>query len=89
MGLEDLVSSFENILKNENIEKIRPDILKIRSLFNIKFNKLLEENKKKCVSEGNKIIVFNFSNKHKKKFNSLSKIFRDKNAIYEKNKVIN
>ena len=30
MDLEDLVSSFENILKNENIEKIRPDILKIR-----------------------------------------------------------
>jgi len=89
MGLEDLVSSFENFLKNENIEKIRPDILKIRSSFNIKFNKLLEENKKKFVSEGGNIIDFTFSNKEKKKFNSLSKIFRDKNIIYEKNKVIN
>ena len=89
MGLEDLVSSFENFLKNENIEKIRPDILKIRSLFNNKFNKLIEENKNKFVSEGGNIIDFTFSNKHKKKFNSLSKIFRDKNTIYEKNKVIN
>ena len=89
MGLEDLVSSFENFLKNENIEKIRPDILKIRSLFNIKFNKLLEANKNKFVSEGGNIIDFNFSNKHKKKFNSLSKIYRDKNTVYEKNKVIN
>lgn len=89
MGLEDLVSSFENFLKNENIEKIRPNILKIRSLFNVKFNKLLEENKNKFIGEGGNLIDFTFSNEHKKKFNSLSKIYRDKNTIYEKNKVIN
>ena len=46
----------------------------------------MNENKKKFVEEGGNIIDFNFSHPQKKKFNILSKVFREKNELFEKNR---
>ena len=86
MDLESLVQSLEEILKKDNIQQIRSNVNKIKSLFNSKFNQLLNENKKRFIEEGGNIIDFNFSHPQKKKFNSLSKVFREKNEIFEKNR---
>ena len=44
------------------------------------------KNKKKFIEEGGNIIDFNFSHPQKKKFNTLSKVFREKNELFEKNR---
>ena len=44
----------------------------------------MNENKKKFIEEGGNIIDFNFSHPQKKKFNTLSKVFREKNELFEK-----
>ena len=86
MDLESLVQSFEEIIKKDNIQQIRSNVNKIKKLFNSKFNQLLNENKKKFIEEGGNTIDFNFSHPQKKKFNKLSKIFREKNELFEKNR---
>ena len=83
MDLESLVQSFEEIIKKDNIQQIRSNVNKIKKLFNSKFNQLLNENKKKFIEEGGNTIDFNFSHPQKKKFNKLSKIFREKNELFE------
>jgi hypothetical protein len=86
MDLESLVQSFEEIIKKDNIQQIRPNVNKIKKVFNSKFNQLVNENKKKFIEEGGNIIDFNFSHPQKKKFNILSKVFREKNELFEKNR---
>jgi hypothetical protein len=86
MDLESLVQTFEEILKKDNIQQIRSNVNKIKNLFNSKFNQLLNENKKKFIQEGGNIIDFNFSHPQKKKFNTLLKVFREKNELFEKNR---
>ena len=66
MDLESLVQSLEEILKKDNIQQIRSNVNKIKSLFNSKFNQLLNENKKRFIEEGGNIIDFNFSHPQKK-----------------------
>jgi hypothetical protein len=87
MDLESLVQSFEEIIKKDNIQQIRPNVNKIKKVFNSKFNQLLNENKKKFIEEGGNIIDFNFSHPQKKKFNTLSKVFREKNELFEKKRI--
>ena len=89
MDLESLVIKFEEILKKDNIQQIRSDANKIKTLFNSKLNQLLNENKKKFIEEGGNTIDFKFSHPLKKKFNSLSKILREKNELFEKNRIKN
>ena len=69
---------------NDNAEGqiiVSGDIDSIKSL-----QKILKENKKKFIEEGGNIIDFNFSHPQKKKFNTLSKVFREKNELFEKNR---
>ena len=89
MDLESLVIKFEEILKKDNIQQIRSDANKIKTLFNSKLNQLMNENKKKFIEEGGNTIDFKFSHPLKKKFNSLSKILREKNELFEKNRIKN
>jgi len=89
MDLESLVIKFEEILKKDNIQRIRSDANKIKTLFNSKLNQLLNENKKKFIEEGGNTIDFKFSHPLKKKFSSLSKIFREKNELFQKNRIKN
>ena len=82
MDLESLIQSFEEIIKKDNIQQIRSNVNKIKKVFNSKFNQLLNENKKKFIEEGGNIIDFNFSHPQKKKFNTLSKVFREKKRTF-------
>ena len=88
-ALEDLVSDFEYLLKNDDIYSIRPKINSIKRVFNEKFSTKLNEKKEAFLAEGGNSIDFSFDSPVKKEFNKLSKLFREKNEEYQKKKTQN
>ena len=84
--LEDLTDAFEALLKNDDLYVIRPKINLIKKVFNTKFSELLNNSKKAFLAEGGNSIDFNFTNPHKKKFNSLSRNYRERNEKFQKSK---
>lgn len=85
-SLEDLVSDFEQLLKNDDLYSIRPQINSLKKVFNEKFSLKLNEKKEAFLAEGGNSIDFSFDSPVKKEFNKLSKIFREKNEQYQKKK---
>ena len=88
LDIDSLVKSFENLLKNKDIYAIRSQVNRIKKAFNNKFNSLLTTNKENFLAEGGNSIDFNFSSPHKKKFNALSRSFRERNERFEKNRIL-
>ena len=88
-SLEDLVSDFEHLLKNDDLYSIRPQINSIKKVFNEKFSAKLNEKKEAFLAEGGNSIDFSFDSPVKKEFNKLSKLFREKNEQYQKKKTQN
>ena len=84
--LEDLTDAFEALLKNDDLYVIRPKINLIKKVFNTKFSELLNDSKKAFLAEGGNSIDFNFTSPHKKKFNSLSRNYRERNEKFQKSK---
>jgi hypothetical protein len=84
--LEDLTDAFEALLKNDDLYVIRPKINLIKKVFNTKFSELLNDSKKAFLAEGGNSIDFNFTSPHKKKFNSLSRNYRERNEKFEKSR---
>ena len=84
--LEDLTDAFETLLKNDDLYVIRPKINLIKKVFNTKFSELLNDSKKAFLAEGGNSIDFNFTSPHKKKFNSLSRNYRERNEKFQKSK---
>ena len=84
--LEDLTDAFEALLKNDDLYLIRPKINLIKKVFNTKFSELLNDSKKAFLAEGGNSIDFNFTSPHKKKFNSLSRNYRERNEKFQKSK---
>ena len=85
MSLEDLADELEKLLKNEKIQAIKSHFDGIRSEFNTKFSALLEEKKEEFLAAGGNSIDFHFNSTVKKRFNELSKEYRDKRQNYYKN----
>ena len=88
LDIDSLVKSFENLLKNKDLYAIRSQVNRIKKAFNNKFNSLLTTNKETFLAEGGNSIDFNFSSPHKKKFNALSRSFRERNERFEKNRIL-
>ena len=87
--LEDLVSDFERLLKNDDLYSIRPKVNSIKNIFNEKFSAKLNEKKEALLAEGGNSIDFSFDSPVKKEFNRLSRLFREKNEEYQKKKTQN
>ncbi len=84
--LEALIDAFGALLKNDDLYAIRPKVNRIKKVFNTKFSALLNDRKEAFLAEGGNIIDFNFISSHKKKFNSLSRNYRERNEKFEKSK---
>ena len=84
--LEALTDAFEALLKNDDLYAIRPKVNRIKKVFNNKFSALLNDSKETFLAEGGNSIDFNFTSPHKKKFNSLSRNYRERNEKFEKSR---
>ena len=78
LSLEELVDKFDSLLDNENTQNVRNSINKIKTNFNAKFTLLIAEKKEAFLADGGNVIDFNFTSPLKKRFNDLSKDFREK-----------
>ena len=85
-SLEELVINFESLLGKENSQDIRNKINLIKNSFNAAFASLIAEKKEKFLAEGGNVIDFNFKSPLKKKFNDLSKAFRERQKSFQENK---
>ena len=86
LSLEDLVNKFESLLENENSQNVRNNINKIKNSFNAAFAILIAEKKDAFLADGGNVIDFNFTSPLKKRFNDLSKSFREKQQSFQKNR---
>jgi len=86
MDLEALVLAFEQIIKGDDLYTIRPKVNQIKKVFNSKFTSQLNAAKTIFLEGGGNSIDFSFKSPYKKKFNALSKQYREKNEAFEKNK---
>jgi hypothetical protein len=86
LSLAELVDKFESLLSNENTQTTRNNINKIKNSFNAKFALLIAEKKEAFLAEGGNVIDFNFTSPLKKKFNDLSKDFRERQQSFQKNR---
>ena len=85
-SLDDLVIHFESLLEKENSQNVRDDINLIKNSFNNVFANLIAEKKEKFLAEGGIAIDFNFKSPVKKKFNDLSKVFRERQKSFQKDR---
>ena len=79
-----MVNKFESLLENENSQNVRNNINKIKNSFNAAFAILIAEKKDAFLADGGNIIDFNFTSPLKKKFNDLSKSFRERQQSFQK-----
>ena len=86
LSLEDLVNKFEYLLENENSQNVRNNINKIKNSFNAAFAILIAEKKDAFLADGGNVIDFNFTSPLKKRFNDLSKSFRERQQSFQKNR---
>lgn len=82
MSLDELVIELEKLLKEEKIQSIRDHVNNIKSIFDKKFNEIIEEKKEEFLEEGGNIIDFHYSSPIKKKFNSIYFDYREKRDEY-------
>ncbi len=85
MSLENLVGSFDKLLKGNSIQKINKQVNAIKNSFDEQFSKLLAEKKAVFIEQGGESINFSYSNPLKNQFNVLIKNFRDTRTRYYKN----
>jgi len=86
LSLEDLITEFEKLLNSENMHSVRNSINEVKNNFITKFSALISEKKEAFLAEGGNTIDFEFISPLKKKFNELSKSFREKHQSFQKNR---
>ncbi|RNC84885.1 MAG: DUF349 domain-containing protein [Winogradskyella sp.] len=86
MGMDQLVSEFEKLLKNHKIQTISSHVNEIKSEFTSKYNALLEEKKEQFVADGGNPIDFYYSNDTKKAFNSAVRDYKQTINSYYKDR---
>jgi len=85
LSKKQLVSEFENLLKNKPIQEIKNDIEEIRSEFNSQFNEEQDHKKEEFLAEGGNIIDFYYTTPLKKQFSSLLFDYKEKRNNHYKN----
>ncbi len=68
------------------MHSVRNSINEVKTNFNTKFSALISEKKEAFLAEGGNTIDFEFISPLKKKFNELSKSFREKHQSFQKNR---
>lgn len=84
MNLEELVLSFEKLIKELQVQKINNHFNAIKDSFNSQFSIILADKKAAFLAEGGESIDFSYANPSKIKFNELSNDYRDKRTKYYK-----
>ena len=83
LSLEALVSELGKLVKEGQVQSINSNVNKIKSIFNLKFGKLLKSEKEKFLAEGGNIIDFQYNNPIKSVYNSYLYDFKIKrNEFY-------
>lgn len=82
MSLDELVIELEKLLKEEKIQSIRDHVNNIKTVFDKKFNEIIEEKKEEFTEDGGNIIDFHYSLPIKKQFNSIYFDYREKRDDY-------
>ncbi len=82
---ELLIAELQAIISEKPIQEIKEEVEKIKTEFNIKFNKELEKNKEEFLAEGKSIIDFYYTTPFKKEFDTTYYKYKDKRNKYYKN----
>ena len=83
LSLDELVSELGKLVKEGQVQSINSNVNKIKSIFNLKFGKLLKAEKEKFLAEGGNIIDFQYNNPIKSTYNSFLYDFKIKrNEFY-------
>lgn len=82
---KELLSTFTEIIKTDNIPSIKDQVQAIRDEFNSRFEDDLQEQKDAFLAEGGNIIDFKYSTPLKKKFNNILFDYREKRNNYYQN----
>jgi hypothetical protein len=84
-SLEELVTELGKLVKEGQVQSINNNVNKIKNIFNLKFGKLLKEEKEKFLAEGGNVIDFQYSNPIKSTYNSILYDFKIKRNEYYSN----
>jgi len=82
---EELIAELNSLLKEKPVQEIKTQVEEIKTEFNSKFNKELEENKEKFLAEGGNIIDFYYTTPIKKEFDTTYYHYKHKRSDYYKN----
>lgn len=83
LSLDELVAELGKLVKEGQVQSINSNVNKIKSIFNLKFGKLLKTEKEKFLAEGGNIIDFQYNNPIKSTYNSFLYDFKIKrNEFY-------
>ncbi|UMB60465.1 DUF349 domain-containing protein [Lutibacter sp. A80] len=83
LSLEALVDELGKLVKEGQVQSINSNVNKIKSIFNLKFGKLLKAEKEKFLAEGGDSIDFQYNNPIKSVYNSILYDFKIKrNKFY-------
>ncbi|GGK57717.1 MULTISPECIES: DUF349 domain-containing protein [Flavobacteriaceae] len=83
LSLDELVAELGKLVKEGQVQSINSNVNKIKSIFNLKFGKLLKAEKEKFLAEGGNIIDFQYNNPIKSTYNSFLYDFKIKrNEFY-------
>ncbi|MBX2827849.1 MAG: DUF349 domain-containing protein [Flavobacteriaceae bacterium] len=85
LNKEELISHFQKLLKEGNVQKIKNSVEEIKTEFNAKFAEELQQKKDEFLAEGGNIIDFHYTTPLKKQFNSLYFDFKEKRNAYFQN----
>ncbi|SNR63167.1 DUF349 domain-containing protein [Lutibacter flavus] len=84
-SLEELVAELGRLVKEGQVQSINNNVNKIKNIFNLKFGKLLKEEKEKFLAEGGNVIDFQYNNPIKSTYNSILYDFKIKRNEYYSN----
>ena len=82
LNLEELVEELGKLVKEGKVQVVNNEINIIKNIFNLKFGKLIKEEKEKFLAEGGNVIDFQYSNPIKTTYNSLLYDFKIKRNEY-------
>ncbi|GAB5399715.1 MAG: DUF349 domain-containing protein [Aureisphaera sp.] len=85
LNKEELISEFQKLLKNNNVQNIKNSVEEIKTEFNAKFAEELQQKKEEFLAEGGNIIDFHYTTPLKKQFNSLYFDYKEKRNSYYQN----
>ena len=77
LSIEELTDEFNGLIKKYPIQKLSPVVKVLKDEFSQKFNMLIQEKREAFISEGGEEKDFYYNSDTKKRFNNLSKTYRN------------